>query len=616
MKSMYLGLSVLSLVSSAPVLADCKPQQTQDPRVIGGQTYLTIIPRSANSNTALKFMPLVYKPGTGNWVFGLDAAVEYTRSFDGKDLAKGMFGSDTLIFEGLYSPLSQAFNRNSFALVADYFGFAPSTAPTSLTFNPRIEDINLHVQSYAGFDCWLEGLYAQVNFTFSHQKRNLFAGCDCQDVAATGTGRFPAGYMSETAAPATTDMQVALGGNFTFGDMKTPWKYGKFKFGSMHKNAVAGVDLILGYDFWKTEAGSLGIYAQYTAPTGNKPCADFVFAPVVGNGKHHEIGAGLRASCKLWENDCDENLYAYFDGHVTSLLKNHQLRSFDFIYKGQNAVFANTMSRYALLKELTPNNGDTGYDYAGQLINAINFTTRNVAVRVPVKGDATLRFIYTRGCFDFGFGYNMYGHSNEKIGCLDKLACNTDLAGKTYGLKGDNGTYYFRYVSDGANLTAGVPFAQRTNATASTSAIMGLTPAGTSFEASVDNYVNASQGNIGTAGSVKAVDWTSAEASDVTAPSLPADANSLLGTITIVTASNYPNGSYSNPAIAVTTADLDKESGKAPRQLTHKGFVTMNYTWKRCSWAPYFGVGAEVEGGRRNTDLKQWGVWVKGGFSF
>lgn len=609
-QNLYLCAALLAV--SLPVIATCGDSHTKDPRTIGGRTYSTYIPRSADSNTALKFMPLVYKPCTDTWVFGLDAAVEYTRSFDGKDLAEGLFGSSTLQFEGTQSLKVQGRDRTTFALAADYFGIDPllPVGTAILSFNPRIENINLHVQSYAGFDCWVKGLYAQVNFTFSHQKRDLFAGCDCQnDTLSTGTGKLPAGYMSAAAASSAGDLKTALSGNFLFGDMQTPWNYGKFKFCSMHKNAVAGVDVILGYDFWKTEAGSLGIYLQYTAPTGNKPCPTYVFSPVVGNGKHHEVGAGLRASCKLWENDCDETLVAYLDGHVTSLLKNHQLRSFDFINRGQNSFFTGTLSRYMLLKELTANANSTEYDYAGHLINAINFTTRNVAVRVPVKGDATLRFIYTRGCFDFGFGYNIYGQSHEKIGNLD-ASCNADIANKTYGLKGANGVYYFDYVKPPAVnvLNQADPFAVASNATSS-AAMFGNTPGGL-----VDSQVSASHGAISTTGSIKAVDWTAATSTRPVPNGVNAD--SLFGIITTGNVLLYPDGYYSNPATAVTTADLDKESGKAPRQLTHKGFVTMNYTWKYCSWEPYIGAGAEVEGGRRITDLRQWGVWVKGGFSF
>lgn len=615
-KHMDLGLGAALLIVSAPLMATCGSAQTQDPRVVGGRTYSVYIPRSAGSNTALKFMPLVYKPTTCRWVFGLDAAVEYTRSINGKDIAQTLFGNpEKLSFDGSYSIASQANNRNVFDLVSDYFGLSP-LASGHISFNPRIENINLHVQSYAGLDCWLEGLYAQVNFTFAHQKRALFAGCECQDTKATGRdiGQFPAGYMGITRVPATEDLRTALGGDFTFGDMQTPWKYGKFKFGSMHKNAVAGVDFILGYDFWKTYAGSLGLYLQYTAPTGNEPCPTYVFSPVVGNGKHHEIGAGLRASCKLWENDCNESLYAYFDGHVTSLLKNHQLRSFDLIYKGQNSLIAGTLSRYMLLKELTPNDNSTEYDYAGHLINAINFTTRNVAIKIPVKGDATLRFIYTHNCFDFGFGYNIYGQSHEKIGCLDNFACNSDVAGKFYGVKGTTGVYYFDYLDTGTpDLVRATPFAVATNATASSSAIAGPLAGGQQDQA-IDSKTLASADNVSVAGDIKSVDWTSAVeglASNVAV----SDADSLQGMINEGNASSYPTGYYSDPAVALTSADLDKDSGKTPAQLTHKGFVTMNYTWKHCTWEPYFGIGAEVEGGHR-VDFKQWGVWIKGGVSF
>ena len=75
--------------------------------------------------------------------------------------------------------------------------------------------------------------------------------------------------------------------------------------------------------------------------------------------------------------------------------------------------------------------------------------------------------------------------------------------------------------------------------------------------------------------------------------------------------------------------------------LSNKIFTHLSYSWLECEdWTPYFGFGGEVEFGSNSSadcgpivpiiqepctkccddcetcSLSQWGVWVKGGFTF
>ena len=208
----------------------------------------------------------------------------------------------------------------------------------------------------------------------------------------------------------------ALSGDFTFGDMTTPWKFGRFVFGQQTLNALAGLDIILGYHFWKSDCGHFDAFFQYVAPTGNRPNARFVFSPIAGNGHHHEFGAGIDAHWQLRKTDCSSwNLY--INGDITTLLPDCQVRSFDFKAKG-------CLSRYMLLKELSPiaptvtpfsatsANPTINYNsiildypatfaYTGNTINAINFATRFAKVKIDLKADASLRLVYQRKCFRF-----------------------------------------------------------------------------------------------------------------------------------------------------------------------------------------------------------------------
>ncbi len=555
-----------------------------------GSCHSVYIPRSTKSNSAYFWLPQGDIEQDG-WNGALDLGFEYQQTFRGHDIAKCMFGSSTLVFQG-----SKVSDRSETALIAENFGLS-QTFNGSLKLNPKIRNFNVHLQSKLGFDCFASGLYGQVNLTFTHQRRNLFDD-NCVSTVSTGTGAalaFPVGYMSSTATTTTTpvaDLKTALKGDSTFGDMQTAWKFGKFSFCDMTENKVAGVDLILGYNFWQSDCGHFGAFFQYTAPTGNKPSATTVFSPVVGNGKHHEVGGGIDAHYELWSNDCDQSITAYLNGFVVTLLKDCQVRSFDFAGYGCN-------SRYMLLKELTASTDATvGFTYAGNLINAINFTTRNVTSKFNVKGDASLRFVYHDGGINFALGYNLYGNSREKL-CLNGTAspCSAVDTTKHYGIKGCSGVAYAAYATSGG-VTAGTATLTSLNATQTDSAT--ITACGTADNAAT-TLVSTDPGTVG-------VDWSNANLAGVQANAVPAG--------TAMTAIAIAQTSAPAVEILANSTTLNIRSGESPSQLISKGFATLDYTWTDCEWTPYLGVYAAVEGGSKRCDQKQWSVAIKGGVSF
>ena len=365
--------------------------------------------------------------------------------------------------------------------------------------------------------------------------------------------------MDSVSAATVPSIVAALDGQTTFGDMTTPWAFGRFPTCSRSKNAVAGVALVAGWNFWQSDCGHFGAFFQYVAPTGNKPDPRFIFNPVVGNGKHHELGGGISAHYDLWNNDCDQSLTAYLDGYVVTMLSNTQLRSFDFTGKG-------CLSRYMLLEEVTPATG-TPTAYTGSLINGINFATRYARVKVSVKGDATLRFVYSNGGFNFGFGYNVYGQSKESLYLTCKVV--NDCEGNPlidpalgYAFKGCANLY-----SNGVTIA---PPLTQSNAT--------ITECGTN---------------------------------DVPAK-LIQNPTSTVASADSSNCSTTCSGAASN---TLSNGVLNLNSGEAPKQFTNKGFATLDYTWAECDYAPYLGIGAEAEGGSKFS-LNQWGVWIKGGIQF
>ena len=144
----------------------------------------------------------------------------------------------------------------------------------------------------------------------------------------------------------------------------------------------------------------------------------FFFEPIVGNGKHWELGVGFTGHVITWEKGIDQNLSVYTDLNITYMFSARQRRSFDFKKNGFG-------SRYLLLKEF-----DSNGIFTGKVIPAINKTTLECKVRNDIQVDFVFMFGYTYKGIVFDIGYNGWIRSKEKIslqGCIEE---------KRFGIKG------------------------------------------------------------------------------------------------------------------------------------------------------------------------------------
>ncbi len=605
---------------------------------------------------------------------GFQLAFEYQRSFDAKNLARGMFGSSVLNFAG-----SQAVNPLPNSLLADNFGL-PVNFQGSISLNPIISDFNVHLDWFLGLDRWAPGLYLQVDMNFDYQTRQLQSDCACTINYTTSTILFPSGYMSvvsEQMLYPILDIPTALSLQGLFGDKQSPSTFGRFDFGTRTKSGLAGLSINLGYDFVRFDNYFLGAFFRVVAPTGSavQPC--YVFDPVVGNGKGWELGAGLSSRWDIFETDCHK-LSLLLDGYVTSVLKHKSLRTFDLASTNTalavdylncnnnnscntscnnsvascntnnscannscnvtNGVFPcssmacsincgagnnscnndcnscnaqNCLTRYNLLKQYNLNDGV--YTYANNLITAADFTTRQVEVRTPVKGDATVRMIYSHGGFDLGFGYNVFGMVREKISAVGAPSTCILTGTNVFAVKGCQGVGYTRYAT-----TGGIPGAFFSDLIAPE--LLPLINSASNSTA----YVSGSCGNA--CGAVDNAFILAGSPGVLNAaynnPELfggPIDgsypAPTLNGVAIVVPETSGVNGADS-VVLDGSVNELDLCSGTAPRQFTNKGFISLDYTWTDNCWSPYIGFIAEVEGGAINTDIAQWGVVVRGGFAY
>ena len=429
----------------------------------------------------------------------------YFQTFNEKELGQWFFfnGTNTMRFGP--AGTSDVFARNFF--LNDQFD---GTA----TVNPRVRNFAVDLNFFLGLDEWVCGLYCRVDIPIVWTSWDMrltetnTSGGD--DIAANRLGNTAA-----AASPRTSIKQAWRGKDLdpnNFPHLKQEMRFARID-GKQTKASVADVTFVLGYDFVCNECAHLGLNLQVIAPTGTRPDAEFVFEPIVGNGRHVEVGGGLSGHYEVWNNGCDQSFGVFVEGAVYHMFRAKQKRTFDLKDNGIG-------SHYLMFKKFNDNG-----DYADEIVFGPNVLTRNVKVNNDAHGEAVVMFDYQNCGFTFDAGYNLWGRTGDNLKITEEIPANT------FGVQGDTPT--------------------TNNDTQSKADIKG----------------------------------------------------------------NF--GATETTPVFISTEDLDIESAKHPGAVSHKVFGHLAYTWENCDYLPFLGLGGEVEfSGRNNRAFDQWGVWVKGGFTF
>ena len=384
--------------------------------------------------------------------------------------------------------------------------------------------------------------------------------------------------------------------------MQTEWRAGKIELGRTLKSVnFSDLHFVFGYDFLQKPWYHVGAFLVTVAPIGNRLSSVKVFEPIIGNGHHWEFGGGLDMHFNLWQ--CvDKYLQLFLNGYATHLFENNTIRTFDF----QPSIYGypGVGSKYMLLKEFNNTN-----DYTGNLINALNFTTREIKSSFAIQGEVTAQLVFRACNWAFGAGYNMFARSSEKIGQASNPS--REFEGKHYGIKGTSGVCT-QFWKQGTGLTGGkCPY----YATESQARLINKNPAQNGASTLIDNP--ELQQVINAVPPEGCITWNS-----------PTDKN--LTTTEVILAYNseiLQNGSYVAAPVLVgpnamsrsTSTDIDYKG--IPSQITHGFFAHIDYEWGECSCIkPFLSLGGEVEfaqnGQCKVCSTNQWNVWVHGGIDF
>lgn len=579
-----------------------------------------------------------------SWYGSLDLVLEYDRSFRPQNITDALFGADAVQLSTVTTTnnngssasgakhsrsivVSGSNNTNRAATdwMAENF-LLPRNFKSIMSFSPLVQNVLVNFDWFMGLDHWAKGLYFRLYGPVVNNRTSLQFSEAPVSAGSNDGGEYEAGFFSVNDVE-ISEMFKSAGQFFSGQPLEIagitfdPLKYAKFQTtGHKSKTGFAELRGEFGWNYLQ-ENYRVGLNLQAAAPTGTRPKAEFMLEPEIGNGKHWELGVGLKGLWTMWRSEDEEKHFDFVvEADITHLFKAKQTRTFDLVGKPN--------SRYMLAEKLVSNVGsnpilagasNAGFEFDGDYSPVANFSTRKVTSSFSVQGDVVAMFTYAMRGFTWDIGYNFWGLATEKLSLSSSSSVSSSASDNTlpfpentWALKGDASVVgQLRSNTDefvGLAATESTATIHAGTGANGQNAVPGVTP----LASAINNGVLATATLDG-------------------------------GTATQVDEINNADNQMftSNPPVFIKATDLDI-NGARMRGYSNKVFTHFGYTWTdREKWAPFVGLGASGEFGSHSSrsnnsvsssiknnnnssngssstsfGLSQWAIWLKGGVSF
>lgn len=397
-------LSLVSLVYTTHMLSELPPFK--------GISFLNNRPQHMPSGKNLTIWHehlYQHEQNKTNNILHVALTASYNQSFKNAQIAETLFGSTVLHIAG-----SAIQERPNNALVADYFGLSPHFEST-IFIRPSIKTGIITADFVWSLGNYCKGLYIKTAFPFCISKWSL----DLHEIVdpEITTTAFPAGYMNTsttTTNPFAQSFKQAIKGKSVPGNVQL---LAKGKMDHQRKIDLADIPLIVGWQPVQKDSWGLALELIGSIPTGTRPKSNYLFEPIIGNGREPALGVGVVSYIKIWEG-LEQYMHLYVTGHLFHFFNGTHYRSFDFKKNG-------FLSRYLLVKEF-----DDQQIATGTIVPAINITTLKCHVHHAIVFDGTVLFAYTHNNFFTDLGYNGFIKSKDKIELKETIPLHR------YGIKG------------------------------------------------------------------------------------------------------------------------------------------------------------------------------------
>lgn len=479
----------------------------------------------------------------------------YQHSENGKALAKYfMYDNKTeMKFTGVAA--DAPVHPYNFNLAGGYTG--------SFSFNPKQEVYGVRLDYFQHLYRLLNGLYFSVSSPIMHMQND--PGLK-ETVTATGKDATDDGPQNFTES---------FAGHVPTSDWSDSLKYSKIA-GKQTLSGMGDIDVRLGYTILEKQPFKLAVTVGGIVPTSNKPTAEYMFEPVLGNGQSWGLGAGFETLFKAWQSDDNERRYLHISASLDYryLFENEYMRTLEL--KNQK------WGRFIRMRQLDTVNTTAAYARPGSFFGP-NVMTRKVKVTPGSQFDGVASLCFRlNNNWHFDLGYNIWGREAESVKLKEAWASKGTyglIAKTTYNpsapATGDT------YVGPGwvaSNETEIALYKNKANKAGNTA----------NGFLSKDIYISRM---------LPGIPWATAVSSTTTSQIYA------------------PAASTDGKALAESDLDL---SGH-PVSISHKIFGGVDYTFKKIQGKKYpvvLGLHGSYEFAQDNAALDQWAVWLKLGTTF
>jgi hypothetical protein len=358
----------------------------------------------------------------------------YTRSFRPKDIASLLFGCDLQGCDcrSIHIRGMNLANRDKRDWASAYL-YLPNDFKSDICFNPLVQNFLVDFNMYLELDEWIRNVYFRIHTPITYTKWALQPFEDSRSTNTTTLGNVGSLFLSTDLtsfydyscagkAPAAQDLTIeGEAFNFNFQGLR----YAKIYPCAQKRTGLSDIQADLGWNYTQ-DTYHIGVFARVAIPTGNKPRGEFLFEPIVGNGKHWEFGGGLTSHTVLidWQ-DQNRAVSLYCDANLTHLFKAKQRRVFDLCKNGP-------LSRYMLAAKIIPTEESPT---VVEIAPVANISRCTVKVSSPIQVDIVALLNYFHNNFTLDIGYNFWARSCEKIKYAKCDCCNSscqELDGNTW----------------------------------------------------------------------------------------------------------------------------------------------------------------------------------------
>lgn len=274
------------------------------------------------------------------------------------------------------------------------FAVAESPLAGKVTFNPKQDIWGVRFDYFQSFGHPFGGLFFKASMPVVYVQNDVEMHISDSVKEEVGGKEFSLADFFAGKVNVTTEMDPE--------NLQSHLDKAKIS-GEESKFGVADINLALGYKIHESKTDHIYLSAQIIVPTGPRPNGEYLFQPVMGNGKHFGLGARLDGAIELWKN------------------KNAAIRvllDVDYRY-----LFESTEKRTVGVKEFSIGDKTSKlahYYLAGKigqekqpLFPAANVLTQGIKVKPGSQFDILADLSFKSGGFIIDLGYNFFYKDEE-----------------------------------------------------------------------------------------------------------------------------------------------------------------------------------------------------------